>query len=311
MIRVQSLNFIHVNSIMEKLLLPSTVQLLDGESPNRGRVVITPCYHGYGTTIGNALRRVLLSSLPGAAVTAVNIKGAQHEFSSLAGVKEDVLDIILNLKRLRVRVFSAEPVKVRLHAKGEGPVKADKIETTSDIEIVNKDLAIATITDPKAELDMELTLEQGRGYVPVEERKNREMDIGTIGIDALFSPIVDVGYSVDFTRVGDVTNYEKLILDIETDGTMSPKEALHQAVDILTDHLRIVQGGLDSEGLMAEATPTAAELEKEAATPVVEEKEEAEDAVDEDEEKEDKGIVPEEAEVIAAEDIGDDKEREE
>lgn len=294
---------------MEKLLLPSTVQLLDGESPNRGRVVITPCYHGYGTTIGNALRRVLLSSLPGAAVTAVNIKGAQHEFSSLAGVKEDVLDIILNLKRLRVRVFSAEPVKVRLHAKGEGPVMAKKIETTSDVEVVNKDLVIANLTDPKAELDMELTLEQGRGYVPVEERKNREMDIGTIGIDALFSPIVDVGYSVDFTRVGDVTNYEKLILDIETDGTMSPKEALHQAVDIVTDHLRIVQGGLDSEGLMAEATPAVAELEKEAAAPVIIEKEETE-TEEEDEAGEDKGIVPEEAEIIAAEDTGD-EEREE
>lgn len=297
---------------MEKLLLPSTIQLLDGESPNRGRVVITPCYHGYGTTIGNALRRVLLSSLPGAAVTAVNIKGAQHEFSSLAGVKEDVLDIILNLKRLRVRVFSAEMVKVRLHAKGEGPVMASKIETTSDVEVVNKDLVIANLTDPKAELDMELTLEQGRGYVPVEERKNREMDIGTIGIDALFSPIVDVGYSVDFTRVGDVTNYEKLILDIETDSTMSPKEALHQAVDILTDHLRIVQGGLDSEGLMAEGTPAVAELEKEAAAPVaVEEEEEMVVKEDDEEEGEDKGIVPEEAEIIAAEDSGDDKEHEE
>lgn len=298
---------------MEKLLLPSTVQLLDGESPNRGRVVITPCYHGYGTTIGNALRRVLLSSLPGAAVTAVNIKGAQHEFSSLAGVKEDVLDIILNLKRLRVRVFSAEPVKVRLRAKGEGPVMAEKIETTSDIEVVNKDLVIANLTDPKAELDMELTLEQGRGYVPVEERKNREMDIGTIGIDALFSPIVDVGYSVDFTRVGDVTNYEKLILDIETDGTMSPKEALHQAVDIVTDHLRIVQGGLDSEGLMAEATPAVAELEKEASAPVITENEETETGADVEEENEageDKGIVPEEAEIIATEDTGD-EEREE
>ena len=293
---------------MEKLLLPSTVQILDGESPNRGRVVITPCYHGYGTTIGNALRRVLLSSLPGAAVTAVKIKGAQHEFSALAGVKEDVLDIILNLKRLRVRVFSGEPVKVRLRAKGEGPVTAEKIETTSDVEMVSKDLVVATITEPKGELDMELTLEQGRGYVPVEERKSREMDIGTIGIDALFSPIVDVGYSVEFTRVGDVTNYEKLILDIETDGTMSPKEALHQAVDTIMDHLRIVQGGLDSEGLMAEAGPTSEELEKEAAPAQEKKAEEAPSARnDEEDEANADAIVSEEAEIIAAEDTGNDE----
>ena len=293
---------------MEKLLLPSTVQILDGESPNRGRVVITPCYHGYGTTIGNALRRVLLSSLPGAAVTAVKIKGAQHEFSALAGVKEDVLDIILNLKRLRVRVFSGEPVKVRLRAKGEGPVTAEKIETTSDVEMVSKDLVVATITEPKGELDMELTLEQGRGYVPVEERKSREMDIGTIGIDALFSPIVDVGYSVEFTRVGDVTNYEKLILDIETDGTMSPKEALHQAVDTIMDHLRIVQGGLDSEGLMAEAGPTSEELEKEGAPAQEKKAEEAPSARnDEEDEANADAIVSEEAEIIAAEDTGNDE----
>ena len=293
---------------MEKLLLPSTVQILDGESPNRGRVVITPCYHGYGTTIGNALRRVLLSSLPGAAVTAVKIKGAQHEFSALAGVKEDVLDIILNLKRLRVRVFSGEPVKVRLRAKGEGPVTAEKIETTSDVEMVSKDLVVATITEPKGELDMELTLEQGRGYVPVEERKSREMDIGTIGIDALFSPIVDVGYSVEFTRVGDVTNYEKLILDIETDGTMSPKEALHQAVDTIMDHLRIVQGGLDSEGLLAEAGPTSEELEKEAAPAQEKKAEEAPSARnDEEDEANADAIVSEEAEIIAAEDTGNDE----
>lgn len=284
---------------MEKLLLPSTVQILDGDTPNQGRIVVAPCYHGYGTTIGNALRRVLLSSLPGAAVTAVKIKGTQHEFSSINGVKEDVLDITLNLKRVRLRVFSAEPVIVRLHAKGEGPVTAGQIETTSDVEIVSKDIVIATITDPKVELDLELTVQQGRGYVPVEERKHQEMDIGTIAIDALYTPIVDVGYSVNFTRVGDVTNYEKLILDIETDGTMTPKDALHQTVEIVMDHLRIIQGGLDGEGLAAEATPSVEELERETGK-TVEEKKEAEEDVEEEEKPE----------IIAAEDTGDEDKEE-
>lgn len=278
---------------MEKLLLPSTIQIVDGGSPNRGRIVITPCHHGYGTTIGNALRRVLLSSLPGAAVIAVKMKGTQHEFSTIAGVKEDVLDIILNLKRLRLRVFSEEPVTVRLHAKGEGPVTAGQIEVSSDVEIVSKDLVIATITDAKTELDMELTVGQGRGYVPVEERKNKQMDIGTIAIDALYSPIIDIGYSVDFTRVGDVTNYEKLTLDIETDGTMTPKDALHQAVEIVMGHLRIIQGGLDSEGLTAEATPSVAELEEEAR---------AVEPIEDD-------SIPA-PEIIAAEDAGEDREEE-
>ncbi|MEK7532303.1 MAG: DNA-directed RNA polymerase subunit alpha [Patescibacteria group bacterium] len=292
---------------MEKLLLPSTVQILDGDTPNRGRIVIAPCYHGYGTTIGNALRRVLLSSLPGAAVTAVKIKGTQHEFSSINGVKEDVLDITLNLKRVRLRVFSEEPVIVRLHAKGEGPVTAGQIEATSDVEIVSKDIVIATITDPKAELDLELTVQQGRGYVPVEERKHQDMDIGTIAIDALYTPIADVGYSVNFTRVGDVTNYEKLILDIETDGTMTPKDALHQTVEIVMDHLRIIQGGLDGEGLAAEATPSIEELERETEEKVEEKEAEEKEDVKAEEEVEDVSFQPE---IVAAEDE-DDKDKEE
>lgn len=250
---------------MEKLLLPSTIQIQDGDQPHRGRVVITPCYHGYGTTMGNALRRVLLSSLPGAAVIAVKIKGVQHEFSTVPGVKEDIVDIVLNLKKLRLRVFSAEPVTVTLRAKGVGEVTADAIKTTSDVEIINKDFVIATITDAKTELEMELTVSQGRGYVPVEERKRAAMDIGTIAIDAIYTPIVDVGYSVDFTRVGDVTNYEKLTLDIETDGTMSPKDALNQAVEILMDHLRIIQGGMESVGLEKEEAPPVEELAEEEA----------------------------------------------
>ncbi|MBI4098568.1 MAG: DNA-directed RNA polymerase subunit alpha [Candidatus Magasanikbacteria bacterium] len=283
---------------MEKLLLPSTIQIQDGDQPHRGRVVITPCYHGYGTTIGNALRRVLLSSLPGAAVTAVKIKGVQHEFSTVPGVKEDIVDIILNLKKLRLRVFSAEPVTIALHAKGVGEVTADAIKATSDVEIINKDFVIATITDAKTELDMDLTVGQGRGYVPVEERKRETMDIGTIAIDAIYTPIVDVGYSVDFTRVGDVTNYEKLTLDIETDGTMSPKDALNQAVEILMDHLRIIQGGMESVGLEKEEAPSAEEIAEEATDTETASKDAAPESEDEDEEevKEDEAATEEPAE---------------
>lgn len=248
---------------MEKLLLPSTIKIEEDKDPKKGRIIITPCYHGYGTTIGNALRRVLLSSLPGAAVTAVKIKGTQHEFSSIPGVKEDVVEIILNLKQLNLRVFSEGPVVVKLTAKGAGPVTAERIESTSDVEIINKDLVIATITDDKVELDMEIMVNQGRGYVPVEERENENLDLGTIAVDAIYTPVVDIGYSVEFTRVGDVTNYEKLTLNIETDGTITPKEALQQAVEILMDHLRIIQGGMESEGLEAEEAPTAEELEGE------------------------------------------------
>ena len=281
---------------MENLLLPSTIQIQDGDQPHRGRVVITPCYHGYGTTMGNALRRVLLSSLPGAAVIAVKIKGVQHEFSTVPGVKEDIVDIVLNLKKLRLRVFSAEPVTITLRAKGVGEVTANAIKTTSDVEIINKDFVIATITDAKTELEMELTVSQGRGYVPVEERKRATMDIGTIAIDAIYTPIVDVGYSVDFTRVGDVTNYEKLTLDIETDGTISPKDALNQAVEILMDHLRIIQGGMESVGLEKEEAPSAEDIAEEATDAKTVSKDAVPEAEEEEETKEDEGVAEEPAE---------------
>jgi len=286
---------------MEKLLLPSTIKIEEGDSPHKGRIIVTPCYHGYGTTLGNAFRRVLLSSLPGAAVTAVKIRGAQHEFSTVEGVKEDVMEIVLNLKNLRMRVFSDEAVVVKLTAKGVGPVTADKIEATSDVEVVTPDLVIANITDDKTELDLEITVGQGRGYVPVEERENETLDIGTIAIDAIYTPVQDVGYSVEFTRVGDVTNYEQLVLNIETDGTITPKEALLQSLEILTDHLRIVQGGVESDGLGLEdeEAPSVEELEGE----LEGESEGGEEGVGED--------IPEEVETVAAEEPEESEEKEE
>ena len=278
---------------MEKLLLPSTIKVEDGDKPNAGRIVVTPCYHGYGTTLGNALRRVMLSSLPGAAVTAVKFRGVQHEFSTIDGVKEDVVEILLNLKQLRLRVHSEEPVLLQLSAKGVGVVTASQIEGTSDVEIINGDLQIATITDAKVTLELEITAQQGRGYVSVEEREQEQHDLGTIAVDAIYTPVLDVGYSVEFTRVGDVTNYEQLTLNVETDGTITPQDAVLQAVAILMDHLAIIQGGTESGGLgLEEDEPSGEEgeepTENEEAAEEKQEEETAEETADESDDEETK-----------------------
>lgn len=225
---------------MENLLLPSKVELLEGSNPNTGSVVITPCYHGYGTTLGNALRRVLLSSLPGAAVESFKIKGSQHEFSTVPGIKEDVVELMLNLKQLVVRVYSDDPVVLNITKKGAGEVTAKDITKNAQVEIINQDLVLATLTDDKYTLDMEIVVGRGRGYKPVEEKDKHSHDLGTIMIDSIYTPIRDVGYVVEYTRVGDITNYEKLTVNIETNGTISPTDALKQSVQILTDHFNIV-----------------------------------------------------------------------
>ncbi|MBN1585748.1 DNA-directed RNA polymerase subunit alpha [Candidatus Uhrbacteria bacterium] len=225
---------------MEGILLPDKIEIIPGKDDRHATLVIEPCWYGYGTTLGNALRRVLLSSLPGAAVTAVKIKGVQHEFMSVPNVQEDVLDIILNLKQLRLRCHSAEPVRLRLTAKGEGPVRASDIEPNSDIEITNPDLVIATVTDKKGELEMELVVGTGRGYVTTEERDRDKSELGLIAIDALYSPVKEVGYRVENTRVGRITNYDRLIMDITTDGTVSPVEAVDSSVQILLDQFNSV-----------------------------------------------------------------------
>ena len=225
---------------MEKVLLPSKISFEETKEPNKSTFVVEPCYFGYGTTIGNALRRVLLSSLPGAAVTAVKIIGADQEFSSIDHIKDDVLHICLNLKNLRMKVFSDQPVKLSLKVKGEKVVTAADIEKNSDVEIVNPDLVITSITDKKGILEMEITVQQGRGYWPTEERTREELAIGTILIDAIFSPVLKVGFKVIPTRVGDITNYDKLTMEIETDGTISPEEAIAQSAKILIDHFSLL-----------------------------------------------------------------------
>lgn len=224
---------------MENILLPSSIAYEAGTRPNEGVLVIEPCFHGYGTTLGNALRRVLLSSLPGAAVTAVKIKGVNHEFQSIENVKEDALEIILNLKLLRLRVFSDEPIVLKVSVSGERTVSGADIEPNADVEIVNPDQHIATLTDVKAKMEMEVTVRKGRGYSSTEERAGQVSDLGTIAIDALFSPVRNVGYRVENTRVGEITNYDKLIMTIETDGTITPQEAVQQSAQLLMDHFNL------------------------------------------------------------------------
>lgn len=224
---------------MENFLIPSKVELQEGSDALKGVLVVTPCFHGYGTTLGNALRRVLLSSLPGAAAEAFRIKGIQHEFSSVDGVQEDVVEIMLNLKQLAVRVFTDEPITLTLTKKGSGPVTAGDITKDANVEIINKDLIICNLTANKT-LEMEIIVGKGRGFKPVEEKDKKNYALGTIVIDSIYTPVKDVGYKVEYTRVGDITNYEKLILNIETNGTITPQEAIKQSVQILMNHFSVI-----------------------------------------------------------------------
>lgn len=226
---------------MEPILLPNKISFKRGERPNEGMLTVEPCAQGYGTTLGNALRRVLLSSLSGAAVIAVKIKNAEHEFSTLPHVKEDVLEIILSLKSLRLKLFSEEPVKLTLTAKGEKAVTAADFAKDAQVEIVNPDLHLATLTDPSASLEMEITVAPGRGYRSTEERGKEKAELGTIAIDALFSPVLNVSYKVEATRVGDKTDFDKLVLSVETDGTLDPLDAVNQAVVILNDYVNVLK----------------------------------------------------------------------
>jgi DNA-directed RNA polymerase subunit alpha len=207
------------------------------KSDTYGRFSIEPFERGFGTTVGNSLRRVLLSSLEGAAVRSLKIKGVQHEFSPLKGVMEDVVDIVLNIKNLIVRMEGDEPKTMKLAARGPGEVTADMIQADTAVTILNKDLVIATLTEP-VELEMELTVAKGRGYVPASEMYTRdEQEIGLIYLDAIYSPVQRVRYRIEETRVGQRTNYDKLTLEVWTNGTVSPDMALVEAAKIFRKHL--------------------------------------------------------------------------
>jgi DNA-directed RNA polymerase subunit alpha len=205
--------------------------LTDGE---RSIFAIEPLEPGFGYTLGNSLRRTLLSSIPGAAVTSVRIEGVLHEFSSIEGVKEDVTDVILNLKDLVLRCESDEPVEIFLGGEGPGEITADFITAPSEVEILNRDLHIATL-NRKGRVEMYLTVERGRGYVSAERNKSAEQPIGVIPIDSIYSPVVRVTYRVEATRVEQMTNYDRLLLDVETNGSLTPAEALASAGETLRD----------------------------------------------------------------------------
>lgn len=207
------------------------------ENATSGVFEIEGLFTGFGLTVGNALRRILLSSLPGAAITEIKIKNTSHEFSTLPGVKEDIIGLSLNFKKLRFRTDIDEPQTLSLKAKGEGVVTAAMIKRGSQVEIVNPDEVIATLTEKNAELDVELTVERGLGYSAVESRNQEEkLPIGVIALDAFFSPVRNVSYDIENMRVGDRTDYNRLRIEITTDGTLSPSAALHKSANILNDH---------------------------------------------------------------------------
>jgi len=240
------------------------IEIVEISEDNRyGKFVCEPLERGYGITLGNSLRRILLSSLPGAAVTSVKIDGVLHEFSTIPGVREDVTDIILNLKELFIKLHGDEPRVVRIDTEGEGEVKAADIITDPDVEILNPEQHIATLAEGSS-LRMEITVERGRGYVPADKNKKADHVIGVIPVDSIFSTILRVNYNVTDTRVGNVTDYDKLTLEIWTDGSIRPEEAVSKAAGIMVTHLKLFQniaGAMPedegSDGLFAESAEDA------------------------------------------------------
>ncbi|PIV10415.1 MAG: DNA-directed RNA polymerase subunit alpha [Candidatus Portnoybacteria bacterium CG03_land_8_20_14_0_80_41_10] len=221
------------------ITLPHKPKIIEKKN-NLAVIEIEACYPGYGTTLGNVLRRVLLSSLPGAAITGVKIKGVQHEFSAIPYIVEDVVQIILNLKQVRFKLYTDQPVRVSLKAKGEREVTAADIKTTSQLEIANPKMHLATLSDKRANLEMELEIEPGLGYSATESRKKGKLEIGRIALDAIFSPVRKVNYSIEHTRVGERTDYDRLRVTVETDGTVSPEDAFQKAAQILVDHFKVL-----------------------------------------------------------------------
>jgi len=227
---------------VSKIIHSPTLAKIDELSPTSATFTVEPLHTGYGMTLGNSLRRVLLSSIAGAAVTAFRIEGITHEFTTVKGVKEDAVDIMLNLKQLRFRVYTDEPQMLRLTKKGKGKVTGKDIAATADVEVVNKDHVIATIDDPKTELIMDLLVETGRGYRPIEEGAHANRSADMIAVDAIFSPVTRVRYKVENTRVGQITNLDKLNITIDTDGTISPQDAFEEAAAILINQYTALAG---------------------------------------------------------------------
>jgi DNA-directed RNA polymerase subunit alpha len=221
----------------------------EAEARNYGKFIIAPLERGYGITLGNALRRVLLSSLEGAAVTSMRIADVQHEFSDIPGVREDVIRVMLQIKQLRMKLYDVDTARLHLEVRGGGVVTAADIITPPEVEIVNPDLYLFTVDDSKAHLEIEMTVERGRGYSPSDDRGGR-LPIGEMPVDAVFSPVRRVNWEVGSARVGQSTNYDRLTLEVWTDGTSGPEEALSTSAKILIDHLRHL-AGVSEESLAA------------------------------------------------------------
>ncbi len=241
---------------MERIALPSKISLTES-GEHEANVVIEPCYPGYGTTLGNALRRVLLSSLPGAAITAVKINGATHEFTTLPHVKEDMVDLILNLKGVRLKMFEGETATIMVKAKGEKVLTAGDLKCPSNVEIRNPEHVICHLTDKNADVEMELTVGVGRGYIPVEMREKERLDLGVIAVDAIYTPVRTVNFRVENVRVGQMTNYDKVTLTIRTDGTVSPAAAFREAAQILTEHFQHLLASVPADADPAEEAKPA------------------------------------------------------
>ncbi len=220
-------------------MMPKGIQVENPDNvPNFGRIIVEPLERGWGHTIGNALRRIMLSSLQGAAVVSVRIEGVQHEFSTIDGVVEDVVDIILNIKQIRLLLLAEDETTLRLEVSGEGEVKASDIEKNSDVVILNPDLHIATINSD-AQLKIEMRVTAGRGYVAAEQNRREEDPVGSIPIDAIFSPVTKVNYVVENARIGQRTDLDKILMDVWTDGSISVEDALGYAAKLLHDHVEV------------------------------------------------------------------------
>lgn len=244
-----------------KLSEVSLMQLKEESAEdNAARFVIEPLSPGFGLTVGNSLRRVLLSSLPGAAITSIRIDGVSHEFSTVKGMVEDVVDLILNLKQIRFKMDSAEPQVIVLDVKGPKKVTAGDFKCPTGISVISKNLPVAELTQG-GKLLLEATVERGRGYVPTEQRKEEKLPIGVIAIDAAFSPVRKVNFQTENTRVGKMTNFDRLVVEIETDGSTSPQEALQQSADILVDHFSVLSGGYEAPAAEKADEDSAADTE--------------------------------------------------
>ena len=236
---------------MSKVIHNPALASVEEHSATSASFVIEPLQAGYGNTLGNSLRRVLLSSIRGGAIVAFRIEGTSHEFTTVPGIKEDVVDIMLNLKNVRIKVTSDEPVELRLEKKGAGVITAADIKSNAEVEIINLDQVIATIDDPKKSIVMDIVVEAGRGYETIEESSVRRVHSDMIALDAVFSPVLRVRYKVESTRVGQETNLDKLQLNVETDGSMTPREAFEEASAILVNQYTALAGSTTVEAAPA------------------------------------------------------------